>query len=74
VLHADEAPAVGAVLDTLERRGAPPVLLNTSFNGRGEPIVNTRGDALAAFRALELDFLVLGDALFRKKHEGSPAR
>ncbi|PRH77893.1 carbamoyltransferase [Streptomyces solincola] len=74
VLLADEAPAVGAVLDALERQGEPPVLLNTSFNGKGEPIVNTRGDALAAFRAMDLDFLVLGDALFRKKTAGRTAR
>ncbi|KUL37867.1 carbamoyltransferase [Streptomyces sp. NRRL F-4489] len=66
VLHGDEAPAVGAVLDTLARRGAPPVLLNTSFNDKGEPIVNTAADAVAAFRAMDLDFLVLGDDLYRK--------
>ncbi|MFD7242303.1 carbamoyltransferase C-terminal domain-containing protein [Streptomyces massasporeus] len=70
VLHADEAPAVGAVLDALDAQGAPPVLLNTSFNDRGEPIVDTAADALSAFRAMNLDFLVLGDALYRKK---SPA-
>jgi carbamoyltransferase len=67
VLHGDEAPAVGAILDTLERQGVPPVLLNTSFNDKGEPIVNTAGDALAAFRSMDLDFLVLGEALYQKK-------
>ncbi|REK91999.1 carbamoyltransferase [Streptomyces inhibens] len=66
VLHGDEAPAVGAALDALQQRGAPPVLLNTSFNDRGEPIVNTAADALNAFRAMDLDFLVLGDDLYRK--------
>ena len=66
VLHGDEAPAVGAVLDSLERQGAPPVLLNTSFNDKGEPIVNTAADALTAFRSMDLDFLVLGDDLYRK--------
>ncbi|WP_369217651.1 carbamoyltransferase C-terminal domain-containing protein [Streptomyces flavofungini] len=68
VLTGDEAPAVGAVLDALEAQGAPPVLLNTSFNDRGEPVVDTAADALAAFRAMDLDFLVLGDALYRKKN------
>ncbi|TDB97182.1 carbamoyltransferase [Micromonospora fluostatini] len=66
VLHGDDAPAVGAILDVLDRRGAPPVLLNTSFNDKGEPIVNTTADALAAFRSMDLDFLVLGDSLIRK--------
>ncbi|MFE0644606.1 carbamoyltransferase C-terminal domain-containing protein [Streptomyces sp. NPDC058877] len=67
VLRGDEAPAVGAVLDALAAQGAPPVLLNTSFNGRGEPIVDTADHALAALRAMDLDFLVLDDALYRKK-------
>ncbi|MHC5699877.1 carbamoyltransferase C-terminal domain-containing protein [Streptomyces tirandamycinicus] len=74
VLHGDEAPAVGAVLDTLEAKGAPPVLLNTSFNDRGEPIVNTARDAVAAFRSMELDFLVLGDELYRKADGPGGAR
>ncbi|MCK7622628.1 carbamoyltransferase [Streptomyces sp. RS10V-4] len=74
VLHGDEAPAVGAVLDTLARRGAPPVLLNTSFNDKGEPIVNTAADAVAAFRAMDLDFLVLGDDLYRKPGRTGGAR
>ncbi|GAA5103273.1 carbamoyltransferase C-terminal domain-containing protein [Nocardia iowensis] len=66
LLHEDEAPAVGAVLDAMPRHGAAPVLLNTSFNDRGEPIVNTAADALAAFRSMDLDFLVLGDRLYQK--------
>jgi carbamoyltransferase len=36
-------------------------LINTSFNGPGEPIVSSRADAIAAFRRLGLDFLVLDD-------------
>ncbi|MGW4273475.1 carbamoyltransferase C-terminal domain-containing protein [Streptomyces seoulensis] len=68
VLHGDEAPAVGAALDALEAEGAPPVLLNTSFNDRGEPVVDGARDALAAFRSMDLDFLVLGDTLYRKKN------
>ncbi|MGW8401975.1 carbamoyltransferase C-terminal domain-containing protein, partial [Streptomyces lydicus] len=74
VLHGDEAPAVGAALDALQRHGAPPVLLNTSFNDKGEPVVNTADDALAAFRAMDLDFLVLGDALYRKPNRAGGAR
>ncbi|MFJ9850462.1 carbamoyltransferase C-terminal domain-containing protein [Streptomyces sp. NPDC101150] len=74
VLHGDEAPAVGAALDCMERRGAPPVLLNTSFNDKGEPIVNTAADALAAFRSMDLDFLVLGDDLYRKPNRTGGTR
>ncbi len=36
-------------------------LINTSFNGPGEPIVSSRADAVAAFRRLDLDFLVIDD-------------
>ncbi len=38
-------------------------LINTSFNGRGEPIVSSTADAVACFRRLGLDFLVLDDEL-----------
>jgi carbamoyltransferase len=57
------APATAAVLEALERAGAPPVLVNTSFNDRGQPIVNTAHEAVATFRAMGLDFLVLEDRL-----------
>ena len=38
-----------------------PVLLNTSFNDNGEPIVETPEDAIKAFQSLKLDALVMGD-------------
>ncbi len=37
--------------------------MNTSFNGRSEPIVNTATDALKTFRDVGLDFLVVGELL-----------
>ena len=43
--------------------GADPVLINTSFNARGEPIVNTADDAIRAAEAIGVDFLVVGDTL-----------
>jgi carbamoyltransferase len=43
-----------------------PIVLNTSFNGYGEPVVERPEDALAAFRAMGLDALVLGDYLVRR--------
>ena len=51
------------VLDALEARGEPPVLINTSFNRRGEPIVDTAEQAWTSYTAMELDALVLGDHL-----------
>ncbi len=44
-----------------------PVLLNTSFNLRGEPIVNSPRDALRTFRISGMDSLVLGTRLIEKK-------
>lgn len=49
-----------------ERTGVP-VLLNTSFNGPKEPIVETPENAIRTFIETGLDFLVIGDFLIRKK-------
>jgi carbamoyltransferase len=43
-----------------------PVLLNTSFNRRGEPIVNTADDAVATFLATDIDALILADGIIEK--------
>ena len=43
-----------------------PAILNTSFNGRAEPIVESPADAVRSFQALPLDFLALGPYLIRK--------
>lgn len=57
-------------LDRLLRRFADltgtPVLINTSFNVRGEPIVCTPADALRCFLATDMDVLVLEDCVLRK--------
>jgi len=46
-----------------------PVLVNTSFNVRGEPIVNTPKDAFNCFMGTELDILVIGDCYLKKKDQ-----
>ncbi len=56
-------PFLAAVLRHLATLGQPPVVLNTSLNRRGEPIVNDAAEALAAARAMRLDALALGDYL-----------
>ena len=48
-----------------EKTGCP-VLVNTSFNVRGEPIVNTPTDAFNCFMGTELDFLVIGNCILDK--------
>ena len=46
-----------------------PVLVNTSFNIRGEPIVNTPTDAYKCFMGTDLDILVLGNFYLDKKDQ-----
>ena len=51
-----------------ERTGCP-VLINTSFNVRGEPIVNSPSDAFNCFMGTQLDFLVIGNFILDKKKQ-----
>ena len=46
-----------------------PVIINTSFNVRGEPIVCTPEDAFRCFMGTELDVLVIGNFLLKKKEQ-----
>lgn len=57
---AQDDPFLRALLQALARRGEPPVVINTSLNRPGEPIVNTAEEAVTASRAMGLDALVLG--------------
>ena len=51
-----------------EKTGCP-VLVNTSFNVRGEPIVNTPTDAFNCFMGTELDYLIIGRCILDKKKQ-----
>ncbi|MEW4568961.1 carbamoyltransferase [Tautonia sp. JC769] len=55
------APRFHALLRAFEQLTGCPILVNTSFNVRGEPIVCTPQDAYRCFLATEMDLLVLGD-------------
>ena len=48
-----------------------PVIVNTSFNVRGEPIVNSPTDAFNCFMGTELDYLVIGNCILDKKKQNS---
>ena len=48
-----------------------PVLINTSFNVRGEPIVNTPNDAFKCFMGTKLDFLVIGNCFLDKSKQSA---
>jgi len=51
-----------------EKTGCP-VIVNTSFNVRGEPIVNSPTDAFNCFMGTELDYLIIGDCILDKKKQ-----
>jgi carbamoyltransferase len=46
-----------------------PIIVNTSFNVRGEPIVNTPSDAFNCFMGTDLDKLVIGNCYLEKKSQ-----
>ena len=58
---------VGALLARVEQQASVPVLLNTSLNGQGEPIVATEADALAFFLAHPVDALLIEDILISRR-------
>lgn len=60
------APGFHALLKAFEQRTGVPVLINTSFNVRGEPIVCSPRDAIAAFHSTPIDALVIGPFVLEK--------
>jgi carbamoyltransferase len=66
------APRLYALLEAYGRRTGTPVLLNTSFNVAGEPIVNRALEGYSTFRRCGIDVLVAGPTLVMKR-VASPA-
>ena len=65
-VHRDTNPLYYDLLLAFKKRTGCPVLVNTSFNIRGEPIVGSPEDAFRCFMGTELDLLVVGNCLLRK--------
>jgi carbamoyltransferase len=63
----EDSPAYHAILTEFERLTGYGVIVNTSFNVRGEPIVCTPEDAYRCFMRTEMDYLVLGPFLLDKR-------
>ncbi len=59
-------PDFACLLDAFAKKTGVPVLINTSFNVRGEPIVCTPADAWDTFQKTDMDVLVMGDCLIKK--------
>ena len=57
------------LLKKFKEKTGCPVIVNTSFNVRGEPIVNSPTDAFNCFMGTELDFLIIGNCILDKKKQ-----
>jgi len=62
-------PLYHAIIRAFEERTGCPVVINTSFNIRGEPIVCTPEDAYRCFMCTDMDYLVMGHYLFDKNNQ-----
>ncbi len=71
-VHADRMPRFHALLRAFHERTGVPMLLNTSFNLRGEPIVESPIDAVRTFLSTDLDVLVLDEDMIEKRALGRP--
>ena len=68
-VHAETNPRFHALLSRFKTRTGCPVLVNTSFNVRGEPIVCTPGDAFRCFMGTEMDILVVENCVLHKANQ-----
>lgn len=66
-------PRFHKILKAFEARTGCPVLINTSFNVRSEPIVNSPADAYRCFMATEMDYLVIENCLLQRAEQPSGA-
>lgn len=65
-VHIDTNPRYYAVISKFKEKTGCPIVVNTSFNVRGEPIICTPTDAFKCFMGTELDVLAIGRCLLTK--------
>jgi carbamoyltransferase len=68
-VHKETNPAFHELLESFKAKTGCSVLVNTSFNVRGEPIVCTPEDAFRCFMGSEIEVLVVGNCLLRKEDQ-----
>jgi carbamoyltransferase len=73
-VHANTNPRFHTLLNRFKARTGCPVLVNTSFNVRGEPIVCTPEDAFRCFMGTDIEMLVVGNCLLRKEDQDTELR
>jgi len=70
-VHRETNPRYHELLTEFYRRTGCPVIVNTSFNVRGEPIVCTPEDAFRCFMGTEMETLAIGNCFLRKGEQDS---
>src|SRR5262247_537612 len=73
-VHPDTNPRYHALITAFERLTGCPVVVNTSFNVRGEPIVCTPEDAFRCFMGTEVEVLAVGNCYLRKEDQNMALR
>ena len=68
-VHRETNPGFHALLSAFKQRTQCPVLVNTSFNVRGEPIVCTPEDAFRCFMGSDIETLVIGNCVLQKEQQ-----
>jgi carbamoyltransferase len=73
-VHADTNPRFHELLSAFNKCTGCPVLVNTSFNVRGEPIVCTPEDAFRCFMGTDIEVLAIGNCFLRKQDQDPALR
>ena len=70
-VHSETNPLYHALISKFKEKTLCPIVVNTSFNIRGEPIVCTPGDAFRCFMGTDLDILAVGNYLLYKDQQNT---
>ena len=73
-VHRETNPRYHALIRRFKGRTGCPVIVNTSFNVRGEPIVCTPEDAFRCFMGTEIEMLAVGNCFLRKEMQNPALR
>ncbi len=73
-VHRESNPRYHALLSAFKARTGCPILVNTSFNVRGEPIVCTPEDAFRCFMGTEIDVLAIENCYLIREHQDPTLR
>ena len=71
-VHKETNPKYYKLISQFKKKTGCPVIVNTSFNVRSEPMVNTPEDAFKCFMGTELDILAIGNCYLKKEEQNIP--